>query len=490
MSRTTGGSLVLSGIGLLFHATAFALPEREELPKTSALLKWDSHKTYLAQDEIHYQQDVYRAKWWTQGDVPQPQKQSSPWDFLYPCDTRCKSDDTQPPKKGPQPKEGGGYTILRDEIMLAEQEKTSFPLFQQVKASIETRSNQVVEQVMPNRSSNPENVKRVEHILSQADWNEIFPMRHPAYTYRRFLQAVAKFEGFCASFEDGRNAEVICRQSLATMFAHFTQETGGHDPNSEIDEWRQGLVHVREMGCEEGGYGCGYNAECDPGTWQGKTWPCGTNAEGRYLQYFGRGAKQLSYNYNYGPFSQAMFGDVRVLLEQPTLVADTWLNLASAVFFFVYPQSPKPSMQHVIDGTWQPNDHDQANGILPGFGATTNIINGGIECGSGSESPQSTNRIAYYKAHAKNLGVDISGESLGCADQKRFDTSGAGALNIYWDQDWSYYPDMPEGKSFACKLVGYQTAFLALNPGNYQSCVEKYFDVEVVEQHPVSPRSF
>ncbi|WP_305417689.1 hypothetical protein [Photobacterium leiognathi] len=28
---------------------------------------------------------------------------------------------------------------------------------------------------------------------------------------------------------------------------------------------------------------------------------------------FGRGAKQLSWNYNYGPFSEAMFGDKMVL---------------------------------------------------------------------------------------------------------------------------------------------------------------------------------
>ena len=29
------------------------------------------------------------------------------------------------------------------------------------------------------------------------------------------------------------------------MFAHFTQETGGHNPNGEVEEWRQGLVYLR-----------------------------------------------------------------------------------------------------------------------------------------------------------------------------------------------------------------------------------------------------
>ena len=62
-------------------------------------------------------------------------------------------------------------------------------------------------------------------------------------------------------------------------------------------------------------------------------------------QYYGRGAKQLSWNYNYGAFSVAMYGDTETLLSAPELVADTWLNFASAFWFFVTPQPPKPSIQ-------------------------------------------------------------------------------------------------------------------------------------------------
>ena len=83
-----------------------------------------------------------------------------------------------------------------------------------------------------------------------------------------------------------------------------------------------------------------------------------------------------------------MFGTVDRLLENPDLVASTWLNLASATWFYAYPQPPKPSMLHVIDGTWKPNKNDMKNRLEPGFGATIMIINGGIECGHGSEKPQ------------------------------------------------------------------------------------------------------
>ena len=60
-----------------------------------------------------------------------------------------------------------------------------------------------------------------------------------------------------------------------------------------------------------------------------------------------------------------MFGEGRLLLDYPDFVADTWLNLASATWFYTTPQPPKPSMLHVIDGTWQPNEVDRRNGIVP-----------------------------------------------------------------------------------------------------------------------------
>lgn len=389
-------------------------------------------------------------------------------------------DPTQP---NPLPKPGGGYTLTQAEIDFAEESLTSSDLFQLVKASIATRSNDEVEAVVPGRATNPANVKRIEAIIDENLWQYTFAERHVDYSYTRFLRAVAKFSAFCGDYSDGRDAEAICRKSLATMFAHFTQETGGHNPHSPVEEWRQGLVYLRELGCTEEGPGCEYNAECSPATWQGQTWVCGKNADGSFKKYFGRGAKQLSYNYNYGPFSQAMFNDTSVLLNDPDRVARTWLNLASAVFFFVYPQPPKPSMLHVIDETWEPNAHDLSLGIKPGFGATTNIINGGIECNTanGQEKQQSQNRINYYQKHTQSLNVVIEpNEELGCANQGRFDTQGAGAMLISLDQDWSYHADMPEGKSFRCKLVGYQTAYSALIPGDYQKCVEHHFDVEVL----------
>ena len=373
------------------------------------------------------------------------------------------------------------YTMKASDLAKKEKELTSFPLMASVKETIQTLDNAQVEMIEPGRAANPDNVKRVEGIVKASDWEYLFPLRAQAYTYSNFLKAIGKFPALCKTYGDGRDSDAICRKELATMFAHFAQETGGHESWRPEGEWRQALVHVREMGWSEGQKG-GYNGECNPDVWQGQTWPCGKDKDGDFLSYFGRGAKQLSYNYNYGPFSEAMYGDVRTLLDKPELVADTWLNLASAIFFFAYPQPPKPSMLQVIDGTWQPNDRDKANGLVPGFGVTTQIINGGVECGGRTEIAQSQNRIKYYKEFANYLKVPVpANEVLGCANMKQFDEGGAGALKIYWEQDWGWSADTPDGKTYSCQLVGYQTPFSAFKEGDYGRCVQKFFNVNVVD---------
>ncbi len=373
------------------------------------------------------------------------------------------------------------YTMKASELAQREKELTSFPAMQSVKSDIQTLDNAQVELIAPGRADNPANVKRLESIIGEKDWDFLFPMRAPEYTYTNFLKAVGKFPALCRTYTDGRDSDAICRKSLATMFAHFTQETGGHDATIAIPQWRQALVYVREVGWVEGQKN-GYNGECNPETWQGVKWPCGTDKDGDFLSYFGRGAKQLSYNYNYGPFSDAMYGDVRPLLEHPERVADTWMNLASAIFFYIYPQPPKPSMLQVIDGTWQPNQHDIDSGLVPGFGVTTQIINGGVECGGPVEHAQSQNRINYYHEFANYLKVPVpADEVLGCKKMKFFDEAGSGALPIYWEMDWGWAPNTPNNASYACKLVSYQTAYSAFKEGDYSQCVQDNFNVKIEE---------
>jgi len=368
----------------------------------------------------------------------------------------------------------GSVPSEREALYREDKLKAEYPLFEKVKKTVSTLDTKIVEEIEPGNPNNPDNVRRVEFILSEENYEDLFPRRHRSYTYRRLLQAIGKFPAVCGYLGKEDKSDSVCRRTLATMFAHFTQETGAHNPSDkDYEEWRQGLHLVRELGCTDTSPGCGYNDNCEKTDSITKKWACGEDRSGKYKKYYGRGAKQLSYNFNYGQFSQAMFGEGRLLLDYPDFVADTWLNLASATWFYTTPQPPKPSMLHVIDGTWVPNSEDRRNGISPGFGATINIINGGLECNTkdGKESKQARNRIAYYKQFAWYLYVDYENEELGCARQQQFTAGGAGALPIYWDKDWA--------TPYSCKLVNYQTAHSALVEGEYIDCVEENFKVTI-----------
>ena len=154
--------------------------------------------------------------------------------------------------------------------------KSEYPQFAKVKETVRTLDTKLVEKVRPGDPSNPDNVKRVEFILSEENYEDLFPRHHPSYTYRRLLQAIAKFPAICSYVGREETSDAVCRKTLATMFAHFTQETGAHNPSDkEYDEWRQGLNVVREQGCTDTSPGCGYNDNCEDTDSITKKWACG-----------------------------------------------------------------------------------------------------------------------------------------------------------------------------------------------------------------------
>lgn len=402
----------------------------------------------------------------------------------------------------PDPLNPTGYVVSRADIEAAEQQKTADPMYQIWSQALRTAPNTLVEAIEPGSATNPDNVKRAEKVFPQAEWDFLTHMAAPEYTYTRFLRAIGKFPAFCAEYTDGRDSDAICKRSIVTAFAHFAQETGGHiskdnvsDNPLALEEWQQALVHVREMGWSEGQ--AGYTTGCGQNDWQNKKWPCAAGQG-----YFGRGAKQLSYHFNYGAFSEVMFdGDATVLLNNPGLVADSWLNLASAIWFFLTPQAPKPAMLHVIDRTWVPSQREIDAGIGYGFGTTINIINGGIECGEqNKDKGQPVNRIRYWEGLSSHYQIPIEADEKNtCWQQTPYGSINLnGATDVLytnWDGNWKYYADRPGGYSFECELVGFQTAYSALVPGDYEKCVTNLYEshaswpeVRVVDQlDPVDP---
>lgn len=227
-------------------------------------------------------------------------------------------------------------------------------------------------------------------------------------------------------------------REVATLFAHFTQESSQNNKWLQdakgIDLWRQGLYYINELGCGPGFAGNGTPA-CDyiQKGWADEAWPSQENA-----QYHGRGPFQLSYNFNYGQFSnvfiESKYHSKLEFLEHPENVAkDAYTAFSAAIWFYMTPQSPKPSMHDVMCGLFKPNEIDENFGIKGGFGTTINIINGGVECGGSTENKKASNRGDYFQEFLNVLGLDPSKETnLGCAGEKKFPDGSAGDLDGYF----------------------------------------------------------
>ena len=170
----------------------------------------------------------YKARWWNSATQPSPDATDDVWEVLgTSCDgiqveavvaeedsdednnvEEDTEDENEVDPHVPEDHEGPPTLQMAE---AREAQLTDTPLFRLVKASIETLKSRKVDKVKAGRKANPDNVKRVESILSAKDWEYIFAMRDPAYSYARFLQAVAKFPSLCGKYTDGRDSDQICR---------------------------------------------------------------------------------------------------------------------------------------------------------------------------------------------------------------------------------------------------------------------------------------
>ena len=201
-------------------------------------------------------------------------------------------------------------------------------------------------------------------IVTQAQFNQMFPNRNPFYTYAGLVAAIKSYPNF--AHEGG---DTIARQEAAAFLANVNQETGG-------------LVHIRELNQAN------WNHYCAPaGT-------CGNK------QYYGRGPIQLSWNYNYAAAGNALGLD---LLNNPDLVAtNAAIAWQTALWYWMTQRGGASNTPH------------QAMVNLRAFGETIRAINGGIECNaSGLGHQQMLNRGTYYRNFAAILGVP-PGNNLTC----------------------------------------------------------------------------
>jgi len=158
-------------------------------------------------------------------------------------------------------------------------------------------------------------------------------------------------------------------------------------------------------------------------------------------KYSGRGPKQLSWNANYGQFSEEFCGDKNVLLNHPErLATNPTLAWASSIWFWfsggacVAGESCKPGCHSVMLEKHTKCPADIAAGRQYGLGWATNVVNGGLECGSGGRGKcdfRVHSRVKYYRRFCSLLGVEplapgwTEDGNLFCHDQKNYNESPA-----------------------------------------------------------------
>ena len=122
----------------------------------------------------------------------------------------------------------------------------------------------------------------------------LFKVKNELYTYEGFLKAVSKFPAFCDDNAlDGWDDKEVCKKELATLFAHFVQETsknsGWDVTNLGIELWQQGLYFKEYASCntdaKRAANDCTFGY-WDPNSWANKAeaWP---QQSGKL--YYGRG---------------------------------------------------------------------------------------------------------------------------------------------------------------------------------------------------------
>ncbi len=284
-------------------------------------------------------------------------------------------------------------------------------------------------------------------IPNAAAWDAIFPHKDVLYSYSNFIAAVDELSDFEVTYESsGTNTKVTVKvkstgatrapfiittsnwsgpavtvdfedfcntgnnqsdkRELAAFFANISQETtGGWKPIGSglygaYEDW--GLSAVEENGKSCTSYKT-YN-----GDYPAVNGKC----------YYGRGPIQLSWNYNYGRFSDFLYGDERLLNNPDEVHTNGVTTFKSAIWFWMTPQCPKPSCHQVMQETFDETvgNYSQEKMEKKGFLHTVNIINGGVECRNSSALVKVNRRAALYGAYMEDLGFtssEVSAENLG-----------------------------------------------------------------------------
>ncbi|MFE9601028.1 glycoside hydrolase family 19 protein [Streptomyces hokutonensis] len=199
-------------------------------------------------------------------------------------------------------------------------------------------------------------------VVSEAQFNQMFPSRNSFYTYSGLTAALSAYPGFANTGSDTTK-----KQEAAAFLANVSHETGG-------------LVYIVEQNTANYPTYCNWNEPYGC--------PAGQSA------YYGRGPLQLSWNFNYKAAGDALGID---LLGNPWLVQnDSAVAWKTALWYWNTQSGPGSMTPHnaIVNGA--------------GFGQTIRSINGSVEC-DGKSPAQVQSRVDAYNRFTSILGTTPGG---------------------------------------------------------------------------------
>lgn len=336
-------------------AIAFVAPTSPASAEATCAAAWNSGSVYTGGMTASYGGHNWSAKWWTQNETPGSSS------GVWADQGTCGGGSTPPGSGCDYPAWAAGHNYVAGDIVTY----TNGGLYQA------THDNPGYDPVISTWywspytcGSNPP--PSSGFVVSEAQFNQMFPSRNSFYTYSGLTAALSAYPGFANTGSD-----TVKRQEAAAFLANVSHETGG-------------LVYIVEQNTSN------YPHYCDASQPYGC--PAGQAA------YYGRGPIQLSWNFNYKAAGDALGID---LLNNPYLVErDSAVAWKTALWYWNTQSGP---------GTMTPHNA-MVNGY--GFGETIRSINGSLEC-NGNNTAEMQDRINAYQRFVQVLGTTAGG-NLSC----------------------------------------------------------------------------
>ncbi|MFC5924145.1 glycoside hydrolase family 19 protein [Micromonospora vulcania] len=344
--------VVAGGLAVIVPSTAASAAD--------CAASWQASAVYWGGAQVSRNGRNYQAQWWTQNEAPPGT--TGVWLDLGAC-----GGGTTPPPSGScnYPNWAAGTWYAAGAIVrytnglyyIAEHENPGYdPVI----------STWYWEPYTCGGGTTPPPTNPGGFVVSEAQFNQMFPGRNSFYTYSGLVTALSAYTAFSRT-----GSATVQRQEAAAFLANVFHETGG-------------LVHIVEQNTAN------YPHYCDWGQPYGC--PAGQDA------YYGRGPIQLSWNFNYNAAGNALG---LPLLTNPWLVQnDAAVAWKTGIWYWMTQNGP---------GSMTPHN---AMVNSAGFGETIRSINGSIECNGGNPA-QVQSRVTKYQQFVGILGVP-AGNNLYC----------------------------------------------------------------------------